>query len=154
MEKKQTKKVSDSLTESSYLLFPRHMNAYGKLFGGQHLEWIDMLAGIVAMRHSNSYVVTASIQEVEFLAGIELREILHLRGYVCAVGHSSMELVIESYAEKVTGEKRLINKAYASMVAVDAEGKPTAVPALEIKEPFLEEHLKALQRQSARKNKR
>lgn len=153
MENKQTKSVYDSLTESSYLLFPRHMNAYGKLFGGQHLEWIDMLAGIVAMRHSNSFVVTASISEVQFLAGIELTEILYLRGYVCAVGHSSMELVIESYAEKVTGEKRLINKAYATMVAVDSEGKAKAVPPLSVEDEFLEEHRLAVKRRAAKSNR-
>lgn len=139
------------MTEASYLLFPRHMNAYGKLFGGQYLEWIDMLAGIVAMRHSNSFVVTASMSDIAFHSSAELKEILTLKGYVCMVGTCSMEVVIKTYAEKVSGEKRLINTAYATMVAVDEQGKPKPVPRLLISEDIRQEHELAQKRRAMRK---
>lgn len=53
------KHVEDSLTEQTYLVMHRHINGYGRLFGGQLLAWIDELAGIVAKRHSESEITTA-----------------------------------------------------------------------------------------------
>ena len=55
---KKMKHVEDSLTEQTYLLMHRHINGYGRLFGGQLLMWIDELAGIVATRHSESRITT------------------------------------------------------------------------------------------------
>ncbi len=86
MEEKSIKEVEASRTSCSHLLFPRHLNAYGKLFGGQLLEWIDELAGIVAMRHSNSFVVTANMSNVQFHSSAEATEILYMEGYVCMYG--------------------------------------------------------------------
>ena len=40
------------MTEQTYLLMHRHINGYGRLFGGQLMQWIDELAGIVSMRHA------------------------------------------------------------------------------------------------------
>ncbi len=44
---KRMKKVEDSRTEQTYLIMQRHINGYGRLFGGQLMMWIDELAGIV-----------------------------------------------------------------------------------------------------------
>ena len=44
------KRVEDSLTEQTYLVMHRHINGYGRLFGGQLLAWIDELAGIVSKK--------------------------------------------------------------------------------------------------------
>lgn len=63
---KKMKHVEDSLTEQTYLLMHRHINGYGRLFGGQLLMWIDELAGIVATRHSESRITTASIDNLNF----------------------------------------------------------------------------------------
>ena len=52
MEEMAKKRVKDSETEQSYLLMHRHINGYGRLFGGQLMQWIDELAGIVSMRHA------------------------------------------------------------------------------------------------------
>lgn len=52
METRRMKRVEDSVTEQSHLLFPRELNANGRLFGGRLLEWIDETAGLVAKRHA------------------------------------------------------------------------------------------------------
>ena len=57
------KRVEDSLTEQTYLVMHRHINGYGRIFGGQFLAWIDELAGIVAKRHSESENTTACIDQ-------------------------------------------------------------------------------------------
>ena len=73
-EERQMKKVSDSAVEQSYLLMPRHINAGGRLFGGQLVAWIDEVAGIVGKRHSESDIVTACFDNLIFKAGAYLND--------------------------------------------------------------------------------
>ena len=60
MEEMAKKRVKDSETEQSYLLMHRHINGYGRLFGGQLMQWIDELAGIVSMRHAGGRITTTA----------------------------------------------------------------------------------------------
>ena len=124
------KKVEDSLTEQQYLICPGHSNHYGRLFGGQLLKWIDELAGIVAIRHCGATVTTAAIDNLQFQAPAYPGDMIVLRGYVTYVGKTSMEVRVDTYVEKLSGEKERINRAYLVMVALDGEGKPVKVPAL------------------------
>jgi len=55
------KKMEDSLTEHYQIIMPQHINGTDRLFGGMLLKWIDMVAGVVARRHAQSNVITASI---------------------------------------------------------------------------------------------
>ena len=52
--------MADSQTEQTYLMRPKYLNGYGKLIGGQLMGWIDEIASIVAMRHSESEITTAA----------------------------------------------------------------------------------------------
>ena len=63
------------MTEQTYLLMHRHINGYGRLFGGQLMQWIDELAGIVSMRHAGGRITTASIDNLNFKAGAYLNDI-------------------------------------------------------------------------------
>ena len=60
MEEMAKKRVKDSETEQSYLLMHRHINGYGRLFGGQLVAWIDELAGLVGRRHCGHEITTAN----------------------------------------------------------------------------------------------
>lgn len=130
MEERKMKRVEDSLTEQSHLIFYRELNSSGRLFGGQLLEWIDEIAGLVAKRHAEGNVVTAAIDNMHFKAGAVLGDTVFLRGRLTYVGRSSMEVRIDSYVEKPDGTRRMINRAYFVMVATDKNGKPTQVPGL------------------------
>ncbi|MBD3405336.1 MAG: hypothetical protein GF411_04255 [Candidatus Lokiarchaeota archaeon] len=77
------KKVSQSKTIMTQTVFPNDVNNNGTLYGGQLLNWIDMLAGIVAKRHARSHsVVTASIDSLSFLHPIYQRDIVNLEAWV------------------------------------------------------------------------
>ena len=126
-----SKRVDESLTEETHILFPRALNNAGRLYGGQLLEWIDELAGIVARRHSGHEVVTASIDNMDFKAGAYLGDIVYIRGYLTYVGRTSMEVRIDSYVEDLKdGKRRMINSAFFVMVAVGEDGSPVEVPQL------------------------
>ena len=105
------KRVEDSLTEQTYLVMHRHINGYGRLFGGQLLAWIDELAGIVAKRHSESEITTACIDQLNFKHPAVLNDTLVMIGRVTYVGRTSMEVRVDSYVESLNGMRKMINRA-------------------------------------------
>ena len=68
MDKLVYKKVSDSKTEQIQILMPEHINGFNRLFGGKLMEWIDVVAAVVARRHSGCNVTTASVDNLQFKA--------------------------------------------------------------------------------------
>lgn len=126
------KRLKDSYTEQTYLIMSQHINGSGRLFGGQLLAWLDELAGIVAMRHAGSNVITASIDNLQFKRGAHLNELIVLVGRVTYVGNSSMEIRIDTYVEEHDGTRYPINRAYFVMVALDEREMPKRVPRLKV----------------------
>lgn len=94
------------------------------------MEWIDIVAGVVARRHSHCNVTTAVVDTLTFRAPAYANETVVLCGSVTYVGTTSMEVRVETYVEELSGEKRLINTAYLIMVALDENERPTRVPPL------------------------
>lgn len=126
-----TKRQEESRSVMTHLLMPGHMNQSGTLFGGQLLSWIDMLAGIVALRHADRNVVTVSIDHLDFQCSARSSDVITLEGKVTWTGNTSMEVKIETWKENQGGKKILINTAYLVMVAIDNEtGKSISVPRL------------------------
>lgn len=127
---KEGKKGSDSRAQQVEIVMPRHVNASYRLFGGQLMEWIDVVAGVVARRHSGREVITAAVEHLEFLAPASINDIVVLQGRVTYVGRTSMEVCVETFVENSGGERKMVNCAYLTMVALDERGKPTEVPTL------------------------
>lgn len=120
-------------TEMSVLVTPEMSNFGGKMHGGELLKLLDKVAYTAAMRYSGSYVVTLSVDNVLFKEPIAIGELLTLLASVNYTGTSSMEIGIRVIAENLeTGEMRHTNTSYFTMVAVNAQGKPTPVVPLEI----------------------
>lgn len=151
----ETKQLSASVsrTEQTYLIMPQHLNAGGRLFGGQLLSWIDMTAGIVALRHADSNVVTACIDHLIFKDSAFASDVVTLVGEITYTGTSSMEIRVDTFRENKGGEKYLINRAYIVMVALDdLTGKPKPIPQLLIEtEEQKQEWEAAIERNRIRK---
>ncbi len=124
------KRVKDSCSQQVHVLTMSNLNGYNRLFGGQLMAWIDEVAAVVARRHSNTNVTTASIDMLKFKKAAYANETIVLKGKVTYVGNTSMEVNVKTYVEKLSGEKILINDAYIIMVALDENEKPTKVPGL------------------------
>ena len=149
------KKVTDSMTEQQYIVRPSHINHYGRLFGGQLLKWIDELAGIVATRHANANITTAAIDNLQFKAPAYKGNLVVLQGMVTYVGRSSMEIRVDTYVEDLDGARKMINRAYIDMVAIDDNGKAIEAPDLLIEtEEQKAEHEAAVKRKEMRKQRR
>ena len=116
------------------IVMPMHTNgAAGVMFGGIMMQWIDVCAGVAAMRHARCGVVTASIDRLDFLSPVQVGEIVVLQAQVNYVSTTSMEVGCRVETEHMrTGERRYVTKAYLTFVAVDERGKPKPLPRLEL----------------------
>ena len=126
----ESRKVSESLTETVHMVRPNHLNAAGRLFGGILMQWMDEIAGLVAKRHTRKNVITASVDNLRFLRGAYQRDVVVITGKVTYVGNTSMEVRVDSYVEDLDGVRTPINRAYFTMVALDENDKPCTVPRL------------------------
>ena len=126
----EAKTVDDSRVETVHIVRPAHMNGANRLFGGILMQWIDEVAGIVAKRHCMGNVTTASVDNLTFLRGAYLGDLVVIKGKMTWVGASSMEVCVDTYVENPTGERTRINNAHFMMIALDKSGKPNKVPRL------------------------
>jgi acyl-CoA hydrolase len=126
------KLVSASRSEMTEIVLPAQTNPLGKLLGGHVMHLVDMAAAMAAHRHSGSYVVTASVDHIDFRNPVNLGEIVILKSQVNRVFRTSLEVGVEVYSENVlTGEKKHTTTAYVTFVAIDEHTrKPKPVPPL------------------------
>ena len=82
------------------------------------------------MRHAQSNVITASVDNLKFIRGVYQGDLLVLIGKMTYVGNTSMEVRVDTYVETLDGMRRPVNRAYLVQVAVDQKDKPVRVPGL------------------------
>jgi uncharacterized protein (TIGR00369 family) len=146
------KSVSYSKTTLSELMIPAYANFGGKIHGGILLSLMDKVAYACASKHAGNYCVTVSVENVDFLAPVEVGEMVSMFASVNYVGKSSMIIGIRVIAENFhKGTSKHTNTSYFSMVAKDETGKPTMVPGiiLESKEE-VKRFLEAMKRKELR----
>ncbi|MGC3997373.1 MAG: acyl-CoA thioesterase [Anaeromyxobacter sp.] len=125
------KPASASRVEVIHLVMPSDANIMGGAFGGMVMQWIDLAAAMSAMRHARMPVVTASIDQLNFLAPVKVGQMAVLVAHVNAVFGTSMEVevVVES-EDPLTGARQRCCDAYLTFVALDRDRRPTRVGPL------------------------
>jgi acyl-CoA hydrolase len=127
----EPKPASASRVEVTHLVMPGDANSLGTAFGGMVMQWTDLAAGMAAMRHARLPVVTASIDQLSFLAPVRIGHMAILVARVTAVFATSMEVNVEvSTEDPRTGDRRRCCDAYLTFVALDDAGRPTRAPPL------------------------
>ena len=127
------KTPDDSKAEVIIRMFPSDANPAGNVFGGAILKHIDMVAGIVAQRFSQTNAVTVSMDKISFLKPVFVGNVLFVKARVNYVQKSSMEIEVNVEAEDIAKGTRVhTGNAYVTFVALDDDGKPTTVPTLRI----------------------
>ena len=113
------------------VVLPNDANPLGNILGGRVMHLMDIAAAVAAHRHSNSYVVTASVDHLDFRSPIRVGELIILRASVNRVFHTSMEVGVKVFSENVlSGERKHTSSAYVTFVAIDEAGRPKQVPPL------------------------
>lgn len=142
------KRVKDSCSEQVQVLTQANINGYNRLFGGQLMEWIDVVAAVVARRHSGRNVTTAVVDTLTFQAPAHPNDTIIIHGYITYVKRTSMEVCTKTYVENLNGTRKLINTAYLVMVALDENENPTEVPKLIIETDEEREEWKAAEKRA------
>jgi acyl-CoA hydrolase len=123
--------VRDSQSEMVEIVLPNDANPLGALLGGRLMHWIDLAGALAAHRHSRTFVVTASIDHLDFLVPVHIGDLVIFRSSVNRVFHTSMEVGVKVWVENyIAGERKHVSSAYLTFVAVDRHGRRLAVPAV------------------------
>ncbi|MGA8224751.1 MAG: acyl-CoA thioesterase [Candidatus Acidiferrales bacterium] len=125
------KPVSASSSEFVEAVLPNDANPLGNMLGGRVMHLIDMAGALAAHRHSNSIVVTASVDYLDFRFPIRVGEWIVLKSSVNRVFKTSMEVGVKVFSENIlTGERKHTSSAYVTFVAIDQNREPHPVPPL------------------------
>lgn len=118
------------------LMTPDTANFSGNVHGGNLLKLLDQVAYACASRYAGRYVVTLTVDQVTFRQPIHVGELVTFLASVNYTGTSSMEVGIKVIAENIQQRQvRHVNSCFFTMVAVDDDRKPVAVPPLEPSTP-------------------
>ncbi|HKS81125.1 MAG TPA: acyl-CoA thioesterase [Candidatus Acidoferrales bacterium] len=125
------KPVSASRSEMVQAVLPNDANPLGNMLGGRVMHLIDMAGALAAHRHSNSHVVTASVDYLDFRTPIRVGEFIVLKSSINRVFHTSMEVGVKVFSENIlTGERKHTSSAFVTFVAIDESRVPHAVAPL------------------------
>lgn len=128
------KTVAESQTTLTELMIPSYANFGGKIHGGIIMGLMDKVAYVCAAKHAGAYCVTASVDAIDFLAPVEVGELISLMASVNYVSNTSLVVGIRVISENVkTKEVKHTNTSYFTMVAMDEHRSTVQVPGLILK---------------------
>ena len=128
-------KMKDSRIVISEVMMPSQANPNGNVHGGEIMKLMDSAAYAAARRYARSNVVTARVDELEFHLPIRIGDLVVVTADIVYVGHSSMEISVNVIVEDLDegSDPQLGLSAYFTMVALDRNARPQAVPPLALK---------------------
>ena len=128
MNPKHPKESETIMTE---IVLPNDTNALGNLRGGKILHWMDIASAISCGKHSQSTVVTVSVDNVSFKNPIKLGDVVTIKATVTRAFRTSMECFIDVWAEHLPSQTRYkCNEAFYTFVSLDNNGHPKPAPEL------------------------
>src|SRR5579864_714761 len=121
--------VSESQSQMAEVVLPNDANPLGNLLGGKLMHLIDIAGAMAAHRHARSYVVTASMDHIDFILPVHVGDFLILKSSVNRAFRTSMETGVKVWVENyISGTLRHVASAYLTFVAVDKHGRHMPVP--------------------------
>ena len=125
----ETKAIKDTQVIMHELVLPNDTNLLGNVLGGRVMHLMDMCAAMSAYKHARTAVVTASVDQLDFLAPVKMGDIMILKSSVNYTGKSSMEVGVRIESENPrTGSIYHTSSAYLTFVSLNDNGKPQGVP--------------------------
>ena len=125
------KRASDSATEMVQVVLPNDANPLGFILGGTVMHLIDIAGAIACHRHTRSLLVTAAVDDLQFLHSIKVGDLIILKSRVTCVFTTSLEVHVDVYSEEtLTGTRQLTSQAFLTFVAIDRTGSKVRVPPL------------------------
>jgi len=124
----ETKAIKDTQVIMHELVLPNDTNLLGNVLGGRVMHLMDMCAAMSAYKHARTAVVTASVDQLDFLAPVKMGDIMILKSSVNYTGKSSMEVGVRIESEnQKSGDIYHTSSAYLTFVSLNENGKPQRV---------------------------
>jgi len=138
------------------IVLPNDANVHGSVLGGRVMHLIDICGAVAAQRHASRGVVTACIDDIEFLHPARVGQVLVLKASVNSAARTSMEVGVKVWSEDPrSGERKHTASAFLTFVAVDDAGRPAEVPPLAPETPEeMRRHADAERRRAMRLQRR
>jgi acyl-CoA hydrolase len=125
------KRAAESATEMVQVVLPNDANPLGFILGGTVMHLIDIAGAIACHRHTRSLLVTAAVDDLQFLNSIKVGDLIILKSRVTCVFTTSLEVHVDVYSEEtLTGRRQLTSRAFLTFVAIDRDGTRVKVPPL------------------------
>ena len=129
----EAKSVGNSSVIMRHMVSQHDANLAGIMHGGVVMKHIDDAAGVVAIKHTGSNVVTASIDRLDFHNPVFIGNLLTVKACINMVGKTSMEIGVRVEAEDIISQNvRHTASAYLTFVALDENNRPAPVPPIEM----------------------
>jgi acyl-CoA hydrolase len=123
------KRAAESATEMVQVVLPNDANPLGFILGGTVMHLIDIAGAIACHRHTRSLLVTAAVDNLQFLHSIKVGDLIILKSRVTCVFTTSLEVHVDVYSEEtLTGRRQLTSRAFLTFVAIDRDGTRVKVP--------------------------
>jgi acyl-CoA hydrolase len=127
----EPKRASESETEMVQVVLPNDANPLGFILGGTVMHLIDIAGAIACHRHTRTLLVTAAVDDLQFLHSIKVGDLIILKSRVTCVFTTSLEVQVDVFSEEtLTGRRQLTSRAYLTFVAIDRHGSRVQVPPL------------------------
>ena len=125
------KRAAESATEMVQVVLPNDANPLGYIMGGTVMHLIDIAAAITCHRHTRTRLVTAAVDDLQFLHPIKIGDLIILKARVTCTFRTSLEAQVDVYSEEtLTGRRLLTSRAYLTFVAIAPDGTRVPVPPL------------------------
>ncbi|MBX3402573.1 MAG: acyl-CoA thioesterase [Phycisphaeraceae bacterium] len=116
------------------MTMPKDTNAYGTIFGGVILSFIDQAGFVEAKRHGLHRWVTVAMDRVEFKKPVHLGDVVSFYTSTVRAGTTSVTVRIEVEAERFeSGDRVPVTEATMTLVSVGPDGRPipfTSAPTI------------------------
>ena len=130
------KSADESATEMVQVVLPNDANALGFILGGTVMHLIDIAGAIACHRHTRSLLVTAAVDDLQFLHPIKVGDLIILKSRVTCAFTTSLEVQVDVFSEEtLTGKRQLTSRALLTFVAIDRDGRRVPVPPLLVETP-------------------
>lgn len=111
------------------IAMPADTNANGDIFGGWVLSQMDQAGGIAAVERAQGRVVTVAVEAMTFIRPVRVGDVLCVYTRIASIGRTSIRVQIEAWAQRFrTQVTEKVTDGIFTMVAVDDDGRPRAVP--------------------------
>ena len=127
----QAKRAAESATEMVQVVLPNDANPLGFILGGTVMHLIDIAGAIACHRHTRTLLVTAAVDDLQFLHSIKVGDLIILKARVTCAFTTSLEVQVDVFSEEIlTGKRQMTSTAFLTFVAIDRDGAKIRVPPL------------------------